>query len=904
MICESTCRSSEFAFNSDEFAGDFRKDSRISYSRESLMSLAEADFSKELPSGFDFSTLSELNDICNSAPEHPKLDGHEFTGSRRNSSPESAESWDICKLSSKDRLNDVCKTAPLHQRLLGHDLNGSILGDSSPESAEEPGSFNLILVDRLNYAGKSAPEHQQLPSHDSTDCGKSYSNKSQRSCQRPGNNGILGLGLLQNHPECDSILGSWSPSKQPSAGFEGSTLKLQGSDGCLLSRCNEPYRPPSFYKAMNHSIIQNMDSSSKEASGCGECPSKDRATGESWRKDTCLVLEEHLTVSSLTSKENLQLTSLAVSGCIELPCSGGKVSKNCLAEKSPVHSPQVQYPEVQQLLSKSQSINDNSGVVVVNIEELQGKKLEGGQSSALINLEETEDIDAYFPDEKNLAFSDNNSDCQTVKDVNKGFDILEKRELRSHAAYSVKSEETKIDDFQVNSMGKTANASAVGDSISSVSSVRPSCGASNSKLASVVQDWRGINAADKTYPKANDPPTLGPDQSEMRSKISDGSISGIRQSSRCSKKHDNVADGRGSCRSCTKFTTCVPDNADESDCDISSGVDEDGWIVLGASTGNSTKANHILGQGKPKEASINGQKASFGKQTKSGVLDCVDPHCAVQSNFCPDEISHHSQNGQKHNFYRSAGNQELQHAPEENSGLQIAEEANSSMEFNLPDEDSLITIDETYIFEQDNSKSSPKLSFSGGKNISIPESNNRRIPSLPHSWFHETQMNSKSLLVTPSNFLPRVSSTFNDPWKTHHNEYDHYFMVPPLSGWQSLKARNFKPSVKKLLSPRTPKADDYCPDLDNILSADPSTYHQFLQTPCSNLEPNVLRSLPLTHQNIVKSPVDVGKRALLAEGSKNSTVIGYLQMQRKFAQMNIDAVEQRAYRKAFGNHIW
>lgn len=137
--------------------------------------------------------------------------------------------------------------------------------------------------------------------------------------------------------------------------------------------------------------------------------------------------------------------------------------------------------------------------------------------------------------QKNLAFSDNNSDCQTVKDVNKGFDILEKRELRSHAAYSVKSEETKIDDFQVNSMGKTANASAVGDSISSVSSVRPSCGASNSKLASVVQDWRGINAADKTYPKANDPPTLGPDQSEMRSKISDGSISGIRQSSRCSK---------------------------------------------------------------------------------------------------------------------------------------------------------------------------------------------------------------------------------------------------------------------------------------------------------------------------------------------------------------------------------
>lgn len=33
------------------------RDSRISYSRESLMSLAEADFSKELPSGFDFSTL-------------------------------------------------------------------------------------------------------------------------------------------------------------------------------------------------------------------------------------------------------------------------------------------------------------------------------------------------------------------------------------------------------------------------------------------------------------------------------------------------------------------------------------------------------------------------------------------------------------------------------------------------------------------------------------------------------------------------------------------------------------------------------------------------------------------------------------------------------------------------------
>lgn len=53
---------------------------------------------------------------------------------------------------------------------------------------------------------------------------------------------------------------------------------------------------------------------------------------------------------------------------------------------------------MQQLPSKNQFLKKDSEVAV-DIEKFQGQILEGGRFSALINLEEAEDIDASFLDE-------------------------------------------------------------------------------------------------------------------------------------------------------------------------------------------------------------------------------------------------------------------------------------------------------------------------------------------------------------------------------------------------------------------------------------------------------------------------------------------------------------------------
>lgn len=59
---------------------------------------------------------------------------------------------------------------------------------------------------------------------------------------------------------------------------------------------------------------------------------------------------------------------------------------------------------MQQLPSKSQLIKMDSGLEI-DVEELQGQILEGGRFSALINLKEAEEIDAYFLDEVCLVIN-------------------------------------------------------------------------------------------------------------------------------------------------------------------------------------------------------------------------------------------------------------------------------------------------------------------------------------------------------------------------------------------------------------------------------------------------------------------------------------------------------------------
>ncbi|XP_021844309.2 uncharacterized protein [Spinacia oleracea] len=853
VSCDSECRTSAAAFEPIEVSGEFRK---ISYTRDYLLSLVEVNVPKSLPTGFDRSILSELDDACKSECEHQKLPGNEspFTGRTLvDSSRSSSEKWGGCKLSSEDSKSTGCKvdrflykSAPENQKfpLLESPFTGKIYSDSSRDSSEKWGSCKLSSEDskstgcKINrFICKSALEHQKLPllqspvtgkicsdstqdssekwgsckwsSKDSksTDEGKFLSNQSNRFWQKPESTAIL--GSVQNS-EQSGVLGSWSASKLLSPGPEVAILKPPGTDSCLLSRWKEPYRPPPFYKAMNHSGLPNHDTSSNETPVCAECSSKERAMEGSWRKDTCLVLDEHPTVPEITSQKNPSPVSPAICGSVVHPCYG-EASEECRTEESPDHHLLTQDPVVQQLPSKSQLIKMDSGLEI-DVEELQGQILEGGRFSALINLKEAEEIDAYFLDEKH--------------------DVL-------------------------------------------------------------------------------------------------------------------VDDGRNSYRTKSKFIHWFPEN-DEANCNVSPGAEKDGWKVWGAPTRKSTKENHS-GQRKPEEASTYSQKAPCSKKIEADVLDCLGSDHIEPNNSYPDDIS-----------YDSGSIQESYELDK------VTDNADLSLELNLPDEDSLIAIDDIYIFKQEE-PNPPKITTRGGRvspspdpspdpwfhesrktrsenvqqNLSFPDpwfhesqktgsENVQQNLSFPDPWFHESQKtgseNVQQNLSFPDPWFhesqksgsENVQQNFNlpDPWfhESHvnapptfhyplnrYNHYNPYAFIPPTFGHQT---QNYEP-IQNFPQPRMSHADDdYCPELDKILSTDPSNYHQFLQTPCCDSEPNVLRSIPLNYQTNVKSTMDMGKRGFLANERVKSAINHYLHIQRMLAQRNLEAAEQRAYSQALSNRFW
>ncbi|KNA10628.1 hypothetical protein SOVF_142600 [Spinacia oleracea] len=183
--------------------------------------------------------------------------GAQKLGVRATNPSSDYESTTITTRCKVDRF--LYKSAPEHQKfpLLESPFTGKIYSDSSRDSSEKWGSCKLSSEDSK-----------------STDEGKFLSNQSNRFWQKPESTAIL--GSVQNS-EQSGVLGSWSSSKLLSPGPEVAILKPPGTDSCLLSRCKEPYRPPPFYKAMNHSGILNHDTSSNETSVCAECPSKEKA---------------------------------------------------------------------------------------------------------------------------------------------------------------------------------------------------------------------------------------------------------------------------------------------------------------------------------------------------------------------------------------------------------------------------------------------------------------------------------------------------------------------------------------------------------------------------------------------------------------------------------------------------
>ncbi|XP_028099914.1 uncharacterized protein LOC114299389 [Camellia sinensis] len=208
-----------------------KKHSKISYTREFLLSLSGLDVCKNLPSGFDRSTLSEFEDAFQAIQDRHRIPG----------------------------------SLPLQG--YGHADYGTsppTRGDSSNYSRGSYGRWDN------RSSGRNERDSDSQSDWDS-DSGRRHSNQSRRSWQNSEHDGLLGSGSFPR------------PSGFP-AGL--SAPKVRSNDLSQLNRSTEPYQPPRPYKAVPHSRRENSDSFNDETFGSAECTSQDRAEEERRRRES------------------------------------------------------------------------------------------------------------------------------------------------------------------------------------------------------------------------------------------------------------------------------------------------------------------------------------------------------------------------------------------------------------------------------------------------------------------------------------------------------------------------------------------------------------------------------------------------------------------------------------------
>ncbi|XVF33265.1 hypothetical protein REPUB_Repub17cG0154100 [Reevesia pubescens] len=218
-----------------------QKKSRISYTRDFLLSLSELDVCKRLPPGFDQSILGEFEDT------------------------------------SQDR-----------QRILGT-LSGYRRNEysSSPPTRGDSGNYSRGIHGRWDShsSGRSDRDGDSQSDWGDSDSGRRYGNQSRRTWQGPDHDGLLGSGSFP----------------RPSGYAAGASApKFRANDQYHLNRSNEPYHPPRPYKAVPHSRREGNDSYNDETFGSTECTSDDRAeeerkrrsSFESWRKEQQKAFQE------------------------------------------------------------------------------------------------------------------------------------------------------------------------------------------------------------------------------------------------------------------------------------------------------------------------------------------------------------------------------------------------------------------------------------------------------------------------------------------------------------------------------------------------------------------------------------------------------------------------------------
>ncbi|OIT08047.1 PREDICTED: uncharacterized protein LOC109226469 isoform X1 [Nicotiana attenuata] len=208
--------------------GEVRKHSKVSYTREFLLSLSQLEICKKIPTGFDQSILSELEDTSRGIQDRQRIPG---------SLP-----------SQGFRRSDYSSSPPTR-------------GDSDGNSRGIYGRWES------RSSGRSDRDSDTQSDKDS-DPVRRYGNQARRTWQSSEHDGLLGSGSFP----------------KPSAYASGvSAAKVRASDNHQLNRSNEPYHPPRPYKAMPHSR-RNTDACNDETFGSIESASEDRVEEERRRR--------------------------------------------------------------------------------------------------------------------------------------------------------------------------------------------------------------------------------------------------------------------------------------------------------------------------------------------------------------------------------------------------------------------------------------------------------------------------------------------------------------------------------------------------------------------------------------------------------------------------------------------
>ncbi|KAL3814809.1 hypothetical protein ACJIZ3_016077 [Penstemon smallii] len=278
------------------------KKSKLSYTREFLLSLSNLDICKKLPSGFDESLLSELEDASQSMPDRPRIPGSlPLQGIRR---------------------NEYGSSPPTR-------------GDSSNYSRSIYGKWES------RSSGRSDRDSDSQSDKDSD--GRRYGHQSRRSWQSPEHDGLLGSGSFP----------------RPS-GYAGgiSVPKVQTNEqNDQLGKSNEPYHPPRPYKALPYSR-RDTDSYNDETFGSSEFNSEDRseeerkrrASFETMRKEQQKTLQEKHKAGGASDlfevlEEGKEEKSLLRNDEVEVPAStsisSNDLEKNSFASNAPVARPLV-----------------------------------------------------------------------------------------------------------------------------------------------------------------------------------------------------------------------------------------------------------------------------------------------------------------------------------------------------------------------------------------------------------------------------------------------------------------------------------------------------------------------------------------------------------------------------------